>query len=394
MTRARDTRPDPESERHHHAHAPPRTKSPAAVPQRPAPPTSPPPGRRRAVDLAVDGRALGERRAGRKGGISPHRHRRFAGYAPPTWPPPHPVTTVSRGGRGVRRPPTTGGTAPSSSEWSLVLGRSVVLRDDDPRARPSTASTGARAGPLLLMGSARGSCAGALGRGADGGPDARRLATGRPVVRRPAVARGLAGAGRGALRRRVPGAGRGRSPGAHAHWRTTRERLFQRAPRNRPCRPPSAPISAPAPRPRSWPALPRSRSVPAAARLPPGAMAPRPAGTAARTRCAHRLGRIELPLRRGTRAALECSGLPLTRRGLFIPFRDATNGAETYPAGRYLVDGARALTWAATPPRARSPSTSTTPTSRRAPSTRAGRARSHRPRTGSMSPIRAGERIA
>jgi uncharacterized protein (DUF1684 family) len=27
--------------------------------------------------------------------------------------------------------------------------------------------------------------------------------------------------------------------------------------------------------------------------------------------------------------------------GLFIPFRDATNGAETYPAGRYLVDGAK-----------------------------------------------------
>ena len=27
--------------------------------------------------------------------------------------------------------------------------------------------------------------------------------------------------------------------------------------------------------------------------------------------------------------------------GLFIPFRDATNGSETYGAGRYLVDGAK-----------------------------------------------------
>ena len=27
--------------------------------------------------------------------------------------------------------------------------------------------------------------------------------------------------------------------------------------------------------------------------------------------------------------------------GLFIPFRDATNGTETYGAGRYLVDAAK-----------------------------------------------------
>jgi uncharacterized protein (DUF1684 family) len=27
--------------------------------------------------------------------------------------------------------------------------------------------------------------------------------------------------------------------------------------------------------------------------------------------------------------------------GLFIPFRDATNGSETYGAGRYLIDGAK-----------------------------------------------------
>ena len=27
--------------------------------------------------------------------------------------------------------------------------------------------------------------------------------------------------------------------------------------------------------------------------------------------------------------------------GLFIPFRDATNGHETYGAGRYLVDAAK-----------------------------------------------------
>jgi hypothetical protein len=28
--------------------------------------------------------------------------------------------------------------------------------------------------------------------------------------------------------------------------------------------------------------------------------------------------------------------------GLFLPFRDATNGLETYSAGRYLLDAAKA----------------------------------------------------
>ena len=43
--------------------------------------------------------------------------------------------------------------------------------------------------------------------------------------------------------------------------------------------------------------------------------------------------------------------------GLFLPLGDATNGVETYGAGRYLLDGRRARTSAVTRPRARSSST-------------------------------------
>jgi uncharacterized protein (DUF1684 family) len=53
-----------------------------------------------------------------------------------------------------------------------------------------------------------------------------------------------------------------------------------------------------------------------------------------------RLGRVTLPLDGGARqlAVYWMSGYA---GGLFIPFRDATNGTETYGAGRYLVDAAK-----------------------------------------------------
>jgi uncharacterized protein (DUF1684 family) len=35
--------------------------------------------------------------------------------------------------------------------------------------------------------------------------------------------------------------------------------------------------------------------------------------------------------------------------GIFIPFRDATNGTETYGAGRYLVDAAKGADLGAAP---------------------------------------------
>jgi uncharacterized protein len=53
-----------------------------------------------------------------------------------------------------------------------------------------------------------------------------------------------------------------------------------------------------------------------------------------------RIGRIELPLPGGPRP-LSVYWMSGYSGGLFIPFRDATNGHETYPAGRYAIDSAK-----------------------------------------------------
>jgi uncharacterized protein len=53
-----------------------------------------------------------------------------------------------------------------------------------------------------------------------------------------------------------------------------------------------------------------------------------------------RVGRITIPFAAGPRA-LSVFWMAGYSGGLFIPFRDATNGTETYGAGRYLVDGAK-----------------------------------------------------
>ena len=46
-----------------------------------------------------------------------------------------------------------------------------------------------------------------------------------------------------------------------------------------------------------------------------------------------RIGRIELPM-----GSLDVFWVSVYGGGVFIPFRDATNGIETYGAGRYLLD--------------------------------------------------------
>ena len=53
-----------------------------------------------------------------------------------------------------------------------------------------------------------------------------------------------------------------------------------------------------------------------------------------------RIGWVEVPFPAGTRrlALLWMQGYG---NGLFLPFRDTTNGTETYGAGRYLLDGAK-----------------------------------------------------
>jgi uncharacterized protein (DUF1684 family) len=53
-----------------------------------------------------------------------------------------------------------------------------------------------------------------------------------------------------------------------------------------------------------------------------------------------RIGVVRLPFTDGERP-LSVFWLAGYAGGLFIPFRDATNGSETYGAGRYLVDAAK-----------------------------------------------------
>jgi uncharacterized protein (DUF1684 family) len=53
-----------------------------------------------------------------------------------------------------------------------------------------------------------------------------------------------------------------------------------------------------------------------------------------------RIGRVTIPLPDRARA-LSVFWMEGYAGGLFLPFRDATNGAETYGAGRYLLDGAK-----------------------------------------------------
>ena len=53
-----------------------------------------------------------------------------------------------------------------------------------------------------------------------------------------------------------------------------------------------------------------------------------------------RMGSVEIPFAGGARR-LELYWMEGYAGGLFLPFRDATNGAETYGAGRYLLDGAK-----------------------------------------------------
>jgi uncharacterized protein len=53
-----------------------------------------------------------------------------------------------------------------------------------------------------------------------------------------------------------------------------------------------------------------------------------------------RVGTVEVPFAEGARR-LDLYWMAGYAGGLFLPFRDATNGTETYGAGRYLLDAAK-----------------------------------------------------
>ena len=124
---------------------------------------------------------------------------------------------------------------------------------------------------------------------------------------------------------------------ALAHWRAAREWLFREHPQSPVPAADRAAFGA-----RHFEHDPRLRFVvpvePAAA-----SSGPSPSGLAiggADAMSFGRIGTVRLPVPGGEQR-LSVFWMAGYAGGLFIPFRDATNGRETYGAGRYLLDTAK-----------------------------------------------------
>ena len=131
---------------------------------------------------------------------------------------------------------------------------------------------------------------------------------------------------------------------ALAHWRAVRERLFREHPQS-----PVPPEARATFRARHFDHDPSLRSEVVLQPAPPtGPGAPNgPGGIAlvlpksgGEQLAFSRIGRIQIPLPGGPRS-LSVFWMAGYAGGLFIPFRDATNGTETYGAGRYVIDSAK-----------------------------------------------------
>lgn len=125
---------------------------------------------------------------------------------------------------------------------------------------------------------------------------------------------------------------------AHRSWREGRDGLFREHPQS-PV-PEAAREHFEAHYFEYDPALRFSVAVEPAPAPEPGALALELPNSGADTLSFSRLGRVELPFGEGSRS-LSVFWMAGYAGGLFIPFRDATNGTETYGAGRYLVDAAK-----------------------------------------------------
>jgi uncharacterized protein len=123
-----------------------------------------------------------------------------------------------------------------------------------------------------------------------------------------------------------------------AHWRASREWLFREHPQS------PVPVAERAGfHGRHFDHDPRLRfTVAVKSAPPPDPAAPTLAlpNSGSDTLSFRRIGLVTLPFPEGERR-LSVFWLAGYAGGLFIPFRDATNGAETYGAGRYLVDAAK-----------------------------------------------------
>lgn len=125
---------------------------------------------------------------------------------------------------------------------------------------------------------------------------------------------------------------------AHRHWREVRERLFREHPQS-PV-PQTARATFRAEHFEYEPTLRFTLPVEPAPPPEPGTVALELPNSGADSLAFSRLGRVEIPFAEGPRR-LSVFWMAGYAGGLFIPFRDATNGRETYGAGRYLVDAAK-----------------------------------------------------
>lgn len=132
-----------------------------------------------------------------------------------------------------------------------------------------------------------------------------------------------------------------RPEAAWKHWVATRERLFKTHPQS-----PVPAADRPTFRARHWPYDPALRfeaTVEPEAPPPVGAPAGLPLAlpnSGADTLAFRRIGGLTIPFPAGTRR-LSLFWMEGYAGGLFLPFRDATNGTETYGAGRYVLDAAK-----------------------------------------------------
>jgi uncharacterized protein len=125
---------------------------------------------------------------------------------------------------------------------------------------------------------------------------------------------------------------------ALAHWRVTREWLFREHPQS-----PLPEAQRAGFRAMHFDHDPRLRFIATVEPAPP----PDPAAptlelpnSGSDAPSFRRIGVVRLPFPEGERG-LSVFWLAGYAGGLFIPFRDATNGTQTYGAGRYLVDAAK-----------------------------------------------------
>ena len=125
---------------------------------------------------------------------------------------------------------------------------------------------------------------------------------------------------------------------ALAHWRAVRERLYREHPQS-PV-PADARASFHASHFDHDPSLRFEIVVEPAPPPAPGTVTLELPGSGPDSLSFTRVGRVTLPFADGPRS-ISVFWMAGYAGGLFIPFRDATSGTETYGAGRYLVDAAK-----------------------------------------------------